>query len=24
MDTPRDWQLLNSLLATDKAPWKIW
>jgi glucose-1-phosphate cytidylyltransferase len=24
MDTPRDWQLLNSLLSTNKAPWKIW
>ena len=24
MDTYRDWQLLNSLEKTSKAPWKIW
>ena len=24
MDTYRDWQLLNSLLEQDRAPWKIW
>ena len=24
MDTPRDWQLLNTLLSTNQAPWKTW
>lgn len=24
MDTYRDWQLLNSMIDQDKAPWKIW
>ena len=24
MDTYRDWQLLNGLLADGKAPWEIW
>jgi glucose-1-phosphate cytidylyltransferase len=24
MDTFRDWQLLNSLDRSAKAPWKIW
>jgi len=24
MDTARDWQLLNSLLSTNQAPWKTW
>ena len=24
MDTARDWQLLNQLFATNKAPWKTW
>ena len=24
MDTARDWQLLNSLLQANQAPWKIW
>ena len=24
MDTARDWQLLNTLLSTNQAPWKTW
>jgi glucose-1-phosphate cytidylyltransferase len=24
MDTPRDWQLLNTLLSSNQAPWKTW
>ncbi len=24
MDTYRDWQLLNGLVSSNKAPWKIW
>jgi hypothetical protein len=24
MDTFRDWQLLNSMIDQEKAPWKVW
>lgn len=24
MDTPRDWQLLNTLFSSNQAPWKTW